>query len=272
MHPLLFLISVLLILPLLWVGLQEYCRKLLYPRRRHLKEGCEGLSPAVQELMLSTSDGKRLHTWWQPREAADGVLVLCHGNAGNLGGRRWMLEGLSDLNYHILIFDYRGYGKSSGRPSEQGTNLDILAVWDWLDQQSGVGELPRFIYGRSLGGAVALQLASQRNVQGVILESTFTSILDIGRRFYPYLLPKLTLRHPYNSLERIRSVQAPILIANSPEDETVPFDMGEALAAAAPNLWKFHSLSGEHEDAGWQSDAVYAELIRSFLAQHTATV
>lgn len=251
-----------------WFGIQAVGQRLVYPRSRTFRAGPEDTERELEEIFFCAEDGTSLHGWWFPHPDSRGVLLVCHGNAGNVSDRIWIAEDLQDVPLDVFIFDYRGYGRSSGYPSEKGTGRDVLAAYEVVRSRLGnVEDPPVLVYGRSLGGAVALQLAGRVPLRGVILESTFTSTLEIGTRFYPYLLPHLTLRHRYRSDLRIREVQAPVLLAHSPEDETVPYDLGEKLAGLAPRLWRFCPLQGNHVEAGWQTSPEYARAFREFVGE-----
>lgn len=239
--------------------------RLLYRRSRHLKEQPEDHGLTYEDVPFMTQDLVRLHGWWFPAEQAKGSLIICHGNAGNISHRLWMPLGLQDTDWNIFLFDYRGYGRSRGRPTEAGTRNDVLAAYVVVQQLQNRTDLPIVVYGRSLGGAVALQLAAEEAVSGLVLESTFTSVVDMGKRFYPHLLPEYLCRNRYLGLERIKRVQAPVLVAHARCDETVPFDMGEALYAAAPNPYAFSELQGAHHESGWDSSPEFALTLRTFL-------
>lgn len=256
-------------LGLLWLGLQAFANRLIFPRSRTFRTEKEDSGLEVEDVEFCAEDGTALHGWWFPKADAKGVLLVCHGNAGNVSDRLWIAEDLQDVPLHIFLFDYRGYGRSGGLPSERGLGRDVCAAWEFACAKTGADreDPPIVLYGRSLGGAVALQAASQLPVRGVILESTFTSILEVGKRFYPWLLPRWTCRHPFRSDLRIAAVKAPILMAHSPEDETVPYDMGQALYRRAPNPRGFYQLTGNHVEAGWQTSEEYARALREFLAE-----
>ncbi len=239
----------------------------LYRRTRRVAEWEEG-HRAVEDVVFYARDGVKLHGHWYEHPDAEGVLLICHGNAGNVSHRLWMAEDLQDVSLHILIFDYRGYGRSRGWPSEKGTAMDVEAAWELAHQRLGFQEDPPIVlYGRSLGGGVALQLPQHCPVKGVVLESTFSSILELALQYYPVLLPQWTLANRYLSIERIRSLNVPVLIAHSPDDEVCPFDMGRRLYDAAPIPWAFCTLEGRHDDAGWQSSEEYAGAFRSFVKE-----
>jgi hypothetical protein len=261
------LIWLLLSAACVWFVLQFYGDRLVFARSRTFRAEREDTDLDVEDVEFCAEDGTSLHGWWFPHENAKGVLLICHGNAGNISDRLWMAEDLRDIPLHVFLFDYRGYGKSGGLPSEKGMGKDVCAAWEFARAkvEGSEEDPPIFVYGRSLGGAVAIQLASILPVRGVMLESTFTSILDVGKRFYPWLFPKVTCRHPFRSDLRILAVKAPILMAHSQEDETIPFDMGEALYRKAPNPSGFITLSGNHVEAGWQTSPEYAQAIRTFI-------
>jgi pimeloyl-ACP methyl ester carboxylesterase len=249
-----------------WAGLQLFAHRRVYPGHKAFRAGPEDTDLEVEDVEFCAEDGAELHGWWFPKPQARGVLLVCHGNAGNVADRIWVAEDLRDVPVEVFVFDYRGYGRSRGVPSERGTDRDVRAAYEVVRTRMGVEEdVPVVVYGRSLGGAVALQLASQLPVKGLILESTFTSVVDVGRRMYPWLMPQWTCPHRYESIRRIPFVKAPVLASHSPEDETVPYDLGRTLYAEAPNLWRFCELQGNHVEAGWQTSAEYAQAVREFI-------
>jgi pimeloyl-ACP methyl ester carboxylesterase len=245
----------------------EHC--LLFRRSRTFRAdpGEEGL--VAEDVEFCTRDGALLHGWWFPHPEARGVLLVCHGNAGNISDRLWIPRGLADVPLHVFLFDYRGYGRSRGIPREAATADDVLAAWECARQRwdPSCEDPPVILFGRSLGGAVALQCAVRRPVRALILESTFTSVLEIARRRYPWLLPDLLCMNRYRSDLRIAAVRAPVLVAHSPEDEVVPYDMGESLFRLAPHPWKFIRLSGTHDEAGWERSPEYAAALRRLIAE-----
>ena len=193
---------------------------------------------AYDDVAIETEDGERLHGWWVPARGEPlGQVLLCHGNAGNVGDRVLHLALLSAAGFDVLAFDYRGYGRSTGRPSEEGTYRDARAARRALPAE-------RVIYlGESLGGAVALALALEAPPAGLVLMSTFTSIRDMGRRHYP-VLPRGLVPDAYPSLERVRGLRAPLLVVHGDRDDLVPLFHGEELYAAAPGPKHLHVLRG----------------------------
>lgn len=233
-----------------------------------------------EDLTLSTSDGVNINAWFVPVENARGVVLFCHGNAGNIGHRLDSIRIFRDLGLSVLIFDYRGFGLSEGRPSEAGTYLDVRAAWDFLVEEKGVEPWRIVIFGRSLGGAVAAHLAAQlaqeqdqkqdqeQAMGALILESAFTSLPDMAARLYPYLPVRWLAKYSYNTLGRIRDVHAPVLVVHSPGDEIVPFAHGQALYAAAPEPRMFLEISGGHNSGFLTSGAVYVDGLSAFLERY----
>jgi len=187
-----------------------------------------------RDVALTTEDGERLHGWWAPARApAVGHVLYCHGNGGNVADRAGHAALLAEAGLDVLLFDYRGYGRSTGRPDEEGTYRDARAARRALLAQPGVDPARVLYLGESLGGAVALALALEAPPAGVILQSTFTSIRDLARLHYPFIPPAL-VPDAYPSLRRVARLAVPLLVLHGDRDEIVPVGHGEALYAAAP--------------------------------------
>lgn len=200
-----------------------------------------------EELAIRTSDGETLAAWWVPVEPARGVVLLFHGNAGNISHRIDYLEMFRRLGYATLIADYRGYGASTGAPSEEGTYRDAEACWAWLEAR-GIAARDVVVFGESLGGGVATWIAQRHTPRALVLASTFTSVPDLAEAIYPYLPVRLLSRIHYDSLSRLPDIPAPVLILHSPEDEIVPFSHAERLHAAAREPKRLVRLGGGHND------------------------
>lgn len=214
-----------------------------------------------EDVTLTTADGVRIHAWHIPGASATTVLFL-HGNAGNISYRLEKIALLHQLGVGVFILDYRGYGRSEGRPNETGTYQDALAAWDYLAAR----QRPVVLYGESLGCGVAVELATRKPVRGVILEAPFTSIADVGQRLFPYLPVRWLVRNRYENLRKMPLVTAPILILHSRDDEIFSFDHAERLYAAARAPKKLVALRGGHNDAFMVSATEYREALREFLA------
>jgi pimeloyl-ACP methyl ester carboxylesterase len=211
-----------------------------------------------------------LHGWWVPATSRPrrGHVLFLHGNAGNVGDRVPHVELLAGAGFDVLAFDYRGYGRSDGRPNEQGTYRDARAALDVLLARDGV-QPERVIYlGESLGGAIALELALSAPPAGLVLQSTFTSIRDMARLHYPFV-PRAAVPDAYPSLRLIAGLRAPLLFLHGDRDEIVPLMYGEALFEAAPEPKTMHVLRGvAHNDVLACAGREWIAAIARWAAQH----
>ncbi len=221
------------------------------------------------EVDFVAEDGCRLHGWWIPYPGAAGTLLYCHGNAQNISDRVDLAADLQGQGVNVFIFDYRGYGRSRGRPSEKGIYRDARAAYEVVRSKYADDDKPPVVaYGASLGGAVAVQLALDKPLRGLILECTFPSSLILGRRWYPRLPVGRLLRYRFDSLAKIGSVSIPKLFSHSIDDKLIPFDLGMMLYRAAPEPKSFVSLRGDHDESSWSETPAYLTEIRTFLHRH----
>ncbi len=223
-----------------------------------------------EDVHLRTEDGVFLHGWLvsapeRAPQAPRRTLLFFHGNAGNISHRLDSLRIFADLGLDVFIFDYRGYGQSGGSPSEEGTYRDATAAWRWLtgDRRIDPGQI--VLFGRSLGAAVAAELATRTEPAGLIVESAFTSVPDLGAEIYPFIPVRLLARYRYDNLDRIASVRVPVLVVHSSGDEIIPFSHGQALLAAARSPKQFLELRGGHNDGFLASEADYRRGLVAFL-------
>lgn len=221
---------------------------------------------AFDEVWLETGDGERLHGWWLPHERARATVVFSHGNAGNISHRLDSLRIFHELGLNTLIYDYRGYGASSGRPSEAGTCLDAMAAWEWVTSEKQIPPEQVLLFGRSLGGAVSAWLASQINAGGLILESTFTSIPDLGQQLYWWLPVRWLSSMEFNTRQYLSDSDLPVLIVHSPDDEIIPFSHAEQLLAAAGN-GEHLNLQGDHNTGFLRSGEQYRRGLDAFVSR-----
>jgi fermentation-respiration switch protein FrsA (DUF1100 family) len=263
------MLKLLLLLALIYVGVcvlaWVFQSRLIYfpgPPPAHTPDAY-GL--AYEEVALITADGLKLQAWSLPVESASGCVLVCHGNAGNIEHRLLLARAFQAMGLSVLLFDYRGYGNSEGRPSEQGTGLDAQAALDWLLDEQGLDPGQIVLYGESLGGGVALALAAGRPLAAVIVESTFTSLPELGARIYPLLPVRLIASIRYDNLAALRTLRAPLLVIHSPQDDIVPFDFGRELFEAAPAPKEFLATSGDHNDGGFQLRAEWHDKVRDFI-------
>ena len=171
-----------------------------------------------EAVHFETEDGVKLFGWFVPGKSAKGVILFCHGNAGNISHRLDSIQIFHRLGLDVFIFDYRGYGKSEGKPTELGTYRDAEAAWQYLVEQRQLNPDKVIVFGRSLGASVASLLAQNRAPGALILESAFTSLPDIAANLYPYLPVKLLLRFEYNTAKYMKEADCPTLIVHSRND------------------------------------------------------
>ena len=253
-----------LLLVLLWLFLLWFEWRSVFIPYRAMEGSPAGVRLPYDDVTFTAADGVKLHGWYVPRTGAKLTVLFCHGNGGNISHRIEKLVILRDLGVNVFLFDYRGYGLSEGRPSEQGTYQDVTAAYDWLCREKKVAPAQIVVQGESLGCAVAVDLACRCSVGGVVLESAFTSVPDMARAVYPWLPLHWLCGIRYSSITKIGSVKAPLLSLHSREDEIVPFRQGEQLCAGAPGPKKLVELHGGHNDGFEVSEKVYRAALNEF--------
>ena len=219
-------------------------------------------------VSFETTDGVKLSGWFVPSDSARGVILLCHGNGGNISHRLESIYIFHQLGLDTFIFDYRGYGQSQGKPTELGTYQDAEAAWRHLIKKRQVNPNKVIIAGRSIGGAIASWLAQRHAPGALILESTFTSAGDLASKMYPYLPVKLFLRFDYNTADYLGRVDCPVLIVHSRQDELIPFSQGRQLFEIANEPKKFLEITGTHNEGYITSGELYEEGLNAFISEH----
>jgi fermentation-respiration switch protein FrsA (DUF1100 family) len=261
----------------MWATQRHY----IFEPKSQLQTTPNRLGLKFEEIHIPSGSGAEhgdLYAWWIPADNADApTLLYLHGNDKNIGHAHDMdtVARLSGMGYNLLAVDYRGYGKSSGgEPSEVKVYEDAEAAWNYLIKQRASNPKHTFIYGHSLGGAIAIELARHHpEAAGVVAESTFTTMADMGRREYPYLPVNLLLNQHFDSLNKISSLQIPLLLIHGTWDSRVPFQMSELLYASAAQP-KFLKLieGGDHSHcaliAPLEYRAAVSEFIRQYMAKH----
>ncbi len=220
---------------------------------------------AYEDISLTTSDGLTLSGWFVPAEAATAVVLFCHGNAGNISHRLDTLRLFHKMGLSTFIFDYRGYGLSQGKPTEQGTYFDVEAAWRYLVEDRGISPDQIIIFGRSLGGAIAAHLAQTNSPRALIVESAFSSIKDMGATIYPFLPVRLLVRFEYNTVDFLKNVSCPVLISHSKSDEMIPFKLGRQLFEAANDPKEFMEFGGSHNEGFLASGDAYQKRLAEFI-------
>jgi hypothetical protein len=217
-----------------------------------------------QDASIETADGVKLHGWFIPGRSSR-VLLFFHGNAGNISHRLDSIRQFQDLGLSVLIIDYRGYGQSEGRTTENGTYRDADAAWRYLVESRGIVASDIVIFGRSLGASVASWLAAQHQPLALIVESSFTSVPDIAQELYPWLPARWLSRFSHATRDHIQDVRCPVLVVHSRDDEIIPFHHGEAIFASAHEPRTLLAIRGSHNDAFLRDEHTYIGGLRAFL-------
>jgi len=218
-----------------------------------------------EDVFFKTADNQKLHGWFIPAasDPVAPVVLFLHGNAGNIGHRWEKIRFFYDLGVSVFIFDYRGYGLSEGRPSETGLYKDTKAAYAHLVGR-GIAPERIMIYGESIGGAFAIDLAAKEPVNAIIVEDTFTSLPAMVRRTMPFI-PTFILATRLDSLSKITRAHVPTLIFHSKDDEIIPFEMGKELYEAAAGPKRFVQLWGGHNTAFLEDAETYRSELKKFI-------
>jgi fermentation-respiration switch protein FrsA (DUF1100 family) len=260
------LLFLVVVLGLLYVAIVLGESRFIYFPDRALSTTPADAGIEYRNVYFETEDGVRLNGWWVPARDGEGTILWFHGNAGNLSDRVGPLESWHDeLGVGVFMFDYRGYGASEGRPTEEGLYADARAALDAAAAEARVSPDELVLFGQSLGAAVAVELAGDRRVRGVVLEAAFTSIPDMARHHYSFLPVWPLLRTDFDSESRIAEIEAPLLMLHGRNDDIVPIDMGRRVFAAAREPKEFNEVSGAgHNDVYLAAD--YVATLRDFLS------
>ena len=240
---------------------------LYYPNiaGRALAASPQQIGLAYEDVELATEDGVRLHGWYIPGENARGTLLFFHGNAGNISHRLDSIAIFNRMNLDVFIIDYRGYGRSEGRPSEAGTYRDAEATWLYLVETRGIAADRIVVFGRSLGASIAAWLASRHRPAALILESSMSSVPSMAQRLYPFLPVKWLSTFRYDTRQYVSGLECPLLVAHSRTDEIIPYAEGRLVFDAAPAEKQFLDMRGEHNDGFIASGPAYRDGLKHFI-------
>jgi fermentation-respiration switch protein FrsA (DUF1100 family) len=224
---------------------------LVYPAPRYPEGDWQATWLEHEDVSFPSADGTKLHGWYVEHPQSKAVILYCHGNGTHVA---YMAEFLAEMRDEfqasIFAFDYRGYGRSEGKPAEKGILEDAEAAQEWLAKRAGIEKKDIVLMGRSLGGGIALHLAAENGARGVILQNTFTSLHDAAASNYPWVPVRLLMRNRYDSLSRISRYSGPLFISHGTADRIIPFAHGQKLFAAATGPKEFFEIAGgDHNDS-----------------------
>ena len=239
-----------------------YQRKLLYHPNFSNHVTGDGLIHSIEKINIKTEDNIDLKGWFHLKDLKKKTILFFHGNAGTLDNRIYKLNFLGNLDINFLIIAWRGYSGSSGKPTELGLYQDAKSAVNWLNLK-GIAEKNIILYGESLGTSVAIEIGQNKNFAGMILEAPFTSMVDTGKKYYPFFPVKLLLKDKYESKNKIKNIKFPILVMHGKKDKIIPFYMGEAIYNLA-NKPKFKYFS-DNDDHMMDFDENLVNEISSFL-------
>lgn len=258
------LVFFLFFLLLFYLLFKFYEHVKVYRPREEMFSFPSDLNIQFEDINFTSRDQVLLNGWFI-EGSLQRVILFCHGNFGNMSSRVDIIKDLSLLGYNVFIFDYRGYGVSGGVPNEKGLYLDVLGAYDYL-KYKGFEDKDIIVFGRSLGGAVAIFLASfTRELRGIIIDSTFISARTLGYDILGYNIPEFLVSNRFESIKRIKKINIPKLIIHSEEDDLIPFYHGEKLFEEAYEPKLFLKIRGPHNNCISESKDIYIAGINKFL-------
>lgn len=238
-------------------------RTVLFPRGGDIWRDPGSMGWTFDEVWLEHPEG-RSHAWHIRADGPKGTIIFSHGNAGTIADRLESVEDFRWLGFDVLIYDYGGYGKSDGSPSESRCRADIRAAWDYVIEQ-GTSPSDIVLFGRSLGAGPTSWLATQVQPRSVIIESPFMSVGRMAQETFPYLPARWLVRDKFDNATHVPRIKSPLLVVHSREDEVIPFHHGERVFAAASGPKQFLEIHGGHNDGWYLSRTSYRAGLASFL-------
>ena len=265
-HPLVVVLVAVIVLRVILKKF-EYAN-LYHPDERSVYAYPNSIGLEYKDLYLTTPDGKKINAWYVPAGKQNPLMILCHGNGGTVSDRLEKIRIYNSLGVSVLAFDYRGFGKSGGKPSEKGTYLDVETMYNYAVSELKTAPEKLIIYGESLGCAVATELTLKKKAAALIFDSGFTSTVDIGNRHFSWLPIRFMVSYKYDNLAKIADIHVPVLVMHSLDDELIPFDMARRIFEKANEPKEFLQMTGTHAAGYLTTGARYIEKVREFLLKH----
>lgn len=261
---LLFLLIVALLYTVLCILVYIFQSKFIYHPEKGYSPPPENMN--IKEIMIPTSDNEQLHSWWMFEDSSTFTVLFFHGNAGNISRGEKRMKLYHEMGFNVLAIDYREFGKSTGTiECENDFYTDASASYSYLVTQLKIPEEKIIIWGWSLGGAVAVDLAQQKNCRALVMESTFYSMTDMAKRSFGFLPIKYLLKFHFNSGEKMKKVTCPVLFIHSPDDKTVPYLQGQKLFHNFSGKKDFITISGDHNHGIFDSKDLHINSYLEFL-------
>ncbi len=237
----------------------------LYHPSKEVPETPAGIGIAFDDVGFKTADGELLNGWFVPAKDAPVTILYCHGNAGSIYHRLHKVKFFHEAGMNFFIFDYRGFGKSTGSPSEKGLYKDAQAAYDYLASRNDVDKNKIVVYGKSLGGPVAADLCINRKASALILEGSFASVVLRAQQIYPFLPMQFLISQKYDTIAKVKGIRIPKFIAHGKKDEVISFRHGEILFEVAAEPKQFLPFDGGHNDDVFVTSSAYKDALRKFL-------
>ncbi|MFH1339204.1 MAG: alpha/beta hydrolase [Candidatus Omnitrophota bacterium] len=261
-------LAILVFLVFIFAYLKYFERRGIYYPTKEIILTPKDIGLKYEDIFFQTQEGLSLNGWFIPSQGPRGTLLFCHGNAGNISYRVEIIQIFNELNLNVFIFDYRGYGRSQGNPSETGLYRDARAAYDYLLSRQDVDKEKIIIYGKSIGANVAINLASGADAACLIADGGFTSAYDMGKKLFPYLPIKWVIAVKFDAEEKIKNIAIPKLIIHSKDDEVVPLKLGRKLFEAASQPKEFYLMQGTHNEAIFIHKEEYSSRVDRFLREY----
>lgn len=256
-------IRLLILSGILLLALRLFEFHAIYFPEKTLRDDPSAYGLQFENISFETTDHQVLHGWFVPAKGGQDTVLFCHGNAQNISYRLEKSAFFHQLGMNVFLFDYRGYGRSQGRPSEQGLYRDVDAAYHYLISR-GISRDRIIGYGESLGAAVMVDLAFRQPMKALVLEGAFTNIKDMAAVYYP-LIPRFMIFTRFDSRQKIASIKIPKLMIHSKDDQVVPFYLGKKLFEAAAPPREFLEIRGGHSEGFYQFRSLIQKKLVDFL-------